>query len=211
MSRSSAVARPLRRRSAPLLLVPAVSVALVTGTPTAAEATTSLGVVNSDTALLGYGARSAMPSTGVVTDRASDAQAARESRRASRKRARLVPGTRAFGRAVLRHAARQAGKPYRWGGAGPRGFDCSGFTRYVYRQVGVRLPRTARAQRAATRRIPRSRVVPGDLVFVHTGGRVSHAAIVAGGGRWWESARPGTTVRKKRAWTSRVSYGRARR
>ena len=110
--------------------------------------------------------------------------------------------------AVLREAARHAGKPYIYGGNGPGGFDCSGYTRYVHAKVGVNLPRTAAQQRAATKRITRSQVRPGDLVFVHSGSYVSHVAIYAGNGMWWESSRPGKPVGKNRAWTSSVSYGR---
>lgn len=110
--------------------------------------------------------------------------------------------------AVLREAARHAGKPYAYGGNGPHAFDCSGYTRYVFNKVGVSLPRTAAQQRGATRWISRSQVRPGDLVFVHSGSYVSHVAIYAGNNMWWESSRPGKPVGKNRAWTSSVSYGR---
>jgi cell wall-associated NlpC family hydrolase len=70
------------------------------------------------------------------------------------------------------------------------------------------LPRTAAAIRAATKRISSSEVRPGDLVFVHSGSRVSHVAIYAGSGTWWEASNPRTGVGKHRAWTSSVSYGR---
>jgi peptidoglycan DL-endopeptidase CwlO len=150
-----------------------------------------------------------IPATGVVTARTWRALGVRATRAASRSARRLVPGTAAFGRAVLRYAAVQRGKPYIWGGTGPRGFDCSGYTRWVYRQVGIALPRVSRAQRTATRRIPASRVRVGDLVFVHNGGRVTHVAIYAGRGYWWEAPRPGKRILKRKAWTRRVSYGRA--
>ena len=110
--------------------------------------------------------------------------------------------------AVLREAARHAGKPYAYGGNGPYAFDCSGYTRYVFNKVGVNLPRTAAQQRGATRWISRSQARPGDLVFVHSGSYVSHVAIYAGNNMWWESSRPGRPVGKNRAWTTSVSFGR---
>lgn len=133
----------------------------------------------------------------------------RSTQKASRGIVRAaVPGTAAFGTAVLAEARRHAGKPYAYGGNGPGAFDCSGFTRYVYAKQGISLPRTAAQQRGATTRISRSQLRPGDLVFVHRGGYVSHVAIFAGNGMWWESSRPGTPVGKNRAWTTSVSYGR---
>jgi cell wall-associated NlpC family hydrolase len=150
-----------------------------------------------------------IPATGVVASRTWRALGVRPARGASRSARRLTPGTAAFGRAVLRYAAAQRGKPYIWGGTGPRGFDCSGYTRWVYRQVGIVLPRVARAQRRATRRISTSKVRVGDLVFVHTRGRVTHVAIYAGRRFWWESPRPGRSILKRKAWSRRVSYGRA--
>jgi cell wall-associated NlpC family hydrolase len=127
----------------------------------------------------------------------------------ARKRA-SAQATRSTSRAsaVLREAARHAGKPYAYGGNGPYAFDCSGYTRYVFNRVGVNLPRTAAQQRGATRWISRSQVRPGDLVFVHSGSYVSHVAIYAGNNMWWESSRPGKPVGKNPAWTSSVSYGR---
>jgi cell wall-associated NlpC family hydrolase len=112
--------------------------------------------------------------------------------------------------AILREAARHAGAPYRYGAAGPRGFDCSGYTMYVFSRFGVRLPHNSGAQRAATRRIPASERRPGDLIFFHTGsGRVTHVAIYAGGNMMWHSPHSGLTVRRAPIYSSRVSYGRA--
>lgn len=74
------------------------------------------------------------------------------------------------------------GTRYRWGGTTTAGFDCSGFTQYVFRQNGISIPRDSRAQYAATTRV--SNPVPGDLVFFGSGGRVTHVGIYAGGGRY---------------------------
>ena len=135
------------------------------------------------------------------------AEAARKAR-ASRSTARVAPLPSGFGARVLAIAARYAGVPYVYGGASPSGFDCSGFVGYVFRQVGVSLPRTAAQIRAATERITRSQLRPGDLVFVHKASGVSHVAIYAGANMWWEANRPGRPVGKHAAWTTSVSYGR---
>ena len=109
---------------------------------------------------------------------------------------------------VLRIAANQKGKPYRYGARGPRAFDCSGFVGYVYRKAGVNLPRSSGAIRHKVRRISAAQARPGDLVFVQRRGRVSHVAIYAGHGRWWEASNSSRPVGKNRAWTRSVSYGR---
>jgi cell wall-associated NlpC family hydrolase len=110
--------------------------------------------------------------------------------------------------AVLRIAAKQKGKPYRYGAKGPRAFDCSGFVGYVYAKVGVTLPRTSGAIRAKARRISAAQARPGDLVFVQRRGHVSHVAIYAGNGRWWEASNASHPVGRNKAWTRSVSYGR---
>jgi peptidoglycan DL-endopeptidase CwlO len=114
-----------------------------------------------------------------------------------------APGSAEFGATVLSIAARYAGTPYRYGGTTPAGFDCSGFTSYVYAQVGIDLPRTSSAQRAATRRISRSEAMPGDLVFMP-----GHVGIYAGGGMMWDAPRTGNSVSKRPVYSSSATYGR---
>jgi cell wall-associated NlpC family hydrolase len=111
---------------------------------------------------------------------------------------------------VVRIAASKHGAPYRYGAAGPRAFDCSGYTRWVYAKVGRHLPRTSRAQRGATRHIRRADRRRGDLVFFSHGGRVYHVAIYAGHDRVWHAPRSGQRVRREHIWTRSVSYGRVR-
>ena len=126
--------------------------------------------------------------------------------------AAAAPGSKAFATRVLAEAARHNHKPYVWGGNGPRAFDCSGFTRYVYRKAVNRyLPRTSRAQYAAVRSISRAQLRPGDLVFFRSSsGRVYHVAIYAGGGRIWHASSPRTGVLLSRIWTNSWVAGRVR-
>ena len=70
--------------------------------------------------------------------------------------------------AVTATALEYLGVPYRWGGSTPRGFDCSGFTWYVFGRHGMELPRVAADQFRVGRRIDRNAVRPGDLLFFET-------------------------------------------
>jgi len=107
---------------------------------------------------------------------------------------------------------RYRGIPYRAGGTSPRsGFDCSGYTRYVFSQLGIGIPRVSGQQYASMTHISRSQAVPGDLVFFHTrSGHVYHAAIYAGGNAVWHSPFPGRRVQYERIWTSSVYFARVR-
>jgi cell wall-associated NlpC family hydrolase len=106
---------------------------------------------------------------------------------------------------VLAIAAQYEGLMYSYGGTSPStGFDCSGFTQYVFAKVGISLPRTAEEQRAATTRV--SDPQPGDLVFF--GSPAYHVGIYAGNGKMWDSPRSGEAVALRSIWTSNVTYGR---
>jgi cell wall-associated NlpC family hydrolase len=90
---------------------------------------------------------------------------------------------------VASYAVQFAGSRYVYGGSSPRGFDCSGFTMYVYNQYGVRLPHSAAGQyssRYGALFTGQSELSPGDLVFFSgtTGRRgITHVALYIGGGR----------------------------
>jgi cell wall-associated NlpC family hydrolase len=119
------------------------------------------------------------------------------------------PKRSTFHARVLREAAKLKGTPYRYGGTSPRGFDCSGYTGYVYKRAGKKLPRTSRAQYSATKHLSRRAAKPGDLVFFKSsGGRVYHVGIYAGGNMLWHSSKPGVPVKKAKIWSSRVAFGR---
>ncbi|NLT56784.1 MAG: C40 family peptidase [Actinomycetales bacterium] len=109
---------------------------------------------------------------------------------------------------VLAVAARYVGIPYVYGGTSPSGFDCSGYVRYVFAQLGYSLPRTANQQLNATRRISRSEARPGDIVFFISGGRAYHDGIYAGNGMMYDSPRPGKSIQRRAIWSSNVVFGR---
>jgi cell wall-associated NlpC family hydrolase len=120
------------------------------------------------------------------------------------------PGTKLFGVRVIAEAKKHRNAQYVYGASGPRKFDCSGYARYVVkRATGKSLPRTSGAQYKATKRIAKSQVRPGDLVFFKTSsGRVYHVAIYAGGGKIWHASNPRTDITLAKIWTSRWSAGR---
>ena len=101
----------------------------------------------------------------------------------------------ASGRAsvAVRTAYAQLGDPYRWGGTGPGSFDCSGLTSFAWRAAGVSLPHSSSAQYSSGRRVSRSSLQPGDLVFFYS--PISHVGIYIGGGKMIDAPHPGTSVR----------------
>src|SRR5262245_2771876 len=110
----------------------------------------------------------------------------RTSPSGSRRRIPESPPPSVAANRVLRIADAYVGVPYVWGGNTPRGFDCSGFTKYVFAKYGVTLPRTSREQvRAGSGVAPDFRALrPGDLMlFAEPGEAISHVAIYVGNGR----------------------------
>lgn len=73
------------------------------------------------------------------------------------------------------------GSPYKSSGTTPKGFDCSGFTSYVFQQLGVELPHQSAAQFQLGESVEKKDLQPGDLVFFNTSGRgISHVGIYIG-------------------------------
>jgi cell wall-associated NlpC family hydrolase len=97
----------------------------------------------------------------------------------------------ARGHRVVAIARKHVGAPYRWGGSSPAGFDCSGFVRYVYAQVGVSLPHNAAKQYRLGTPVSRDNLEPGDLVFFD---RLRHNGIYVGNGRFIHSRQTGKRV-----------------
>jgi len=79
---------------------------------------------------------------------------------------------------ILNEAAKHKGTPYVWGGTTTRGFDCSGFTSYVYKKAaGKTLQRTYSSQYSSSKKVRVSNVQPGDLVFFSHGSGIQHVGI----------------------------------
>ncbi|WHY78164.1 NlpC/P60 family protein [Neobacillus sp. WH10] len=96
--------------------------------------------------------------------------------------------------AVIAYAKQFLGVPYVWGGTTPSGFDCSGFTSYVFRNsVGISLPRVSRDQQNVGTRISPSQVQPGDLVF--RGSPAYHVGIYIGNGQYIHAPQTGDVVK----------------
>lgn len=92
---------------------------------------------------------------------------------------------------ILQTAAKHLGTPYRYGGASPGGFDCSGFVMYVFSQYGINLPRTASDQASLGVHVDKKELLPGDLVFFNCGGSgINHAGIYSGNGNFIHSSSP---------------------
>lgn len=118
--------------------------------------------------------------------------------------------TPTLGQRALTVATQQTGKPYVYGAAGPRAFDCSGLTQYAYAKVGRRLPHNALAQYQSTHHIPLSQLHAGDLVFMNFSGGspagITHVGIYAGRGNWMVARKTGTPVGLQHIWTWKGVY-----
>lgn len=80
---------------------------------------------------------------------------------------------------VVASAERFIGLKYKWGGKSPKsGFDCSGFTSYVMQENGVNVQGASQHQSKLGKKVSKSKVAPGDLIFFGKGSKVSHVAIV---------------------------------
>lgn len=106
-------------------------------------------------------------------------EAARQAKLAAQAKARQKflasrPGI------VISTAMKYLGVPYVWGGASPRGFDCSGLVLYCYAKVGISLPHSSRMQYNYGTHVSRSQLKPGDLVFFYN--PIHHVGIYIGNG-----------------------------
>ena len=116
---------------------------------------------------------------------------------------------------VVQYAKEKLGSGYQFGATGPRRFDCSGFTWYVYRQAGIDIGRTTSIQSNAGSRINPSRTQPGDLVFFGKGRKMQHVGIVvSNNGRGLEvihaSSSRGVIIEDVKAspyWSERLRFG----
>lgn len=93
---------------------------------------------------------------------------------------------------IVRNAQSLQGVPYVFGGTTTKGFDCSGFTQYVYKGSGISLPRTSYSQFGAGTAVQKDQLQPGDLVFFTTYSKgASHVGIYIGGGSFVHASNSG--------------------
>jgi cell wall-associated NlpC family hydrolase len=109
-----------------------------------------------------------------------------KSARHVKKRRRPTVGERA-----ARNALKAVGVPYSWGGASMSGFDCSGLVYWAYSRLGVELPHSSYALYDVGRRIARSRMKPGDVLFFSG---LGHVGLYLGRGRMVHAPHSGRTV-----------------
>ncbi|PFP28711.1 hypothetical protein COJ96_13535 [Bacillus sp. AFS073361] len=95
--------------------------------------------------------------------------------------------------ALISYAKQFLGVKYVWGGTTPNGFDCSGFTQYVFRHIGISLPRVSRDQQDVGTSISPYNVQKGDLIF--RGNPAHHVGIYIGGGKYIHAPQTGDVVK----------------
>ncbi|MGW6605637.1 C40 family peptidase [Streptomyces sp. NPDC055036] len=110
-------------------------------------------------------------------------------KKAPKKAPKTAPKSGA--KAVVAFARNQLGKPYVWGGTGPRGYDCSGLVMRAWEKAGVKLPRTTWGQVKAGEATTRAGLVPGDLIISNNGG---HVQLYIGDGKVIHAPGTGRTV-----------------
>lgn len=100
------------------------------------------------------------------------------------------------GSSMVSYAKSFLGCSYVYGAAGPSSFDCSGFTQYVYKHFGKSIPRSSSAQYSSAKKISKSSLQQGDLIFFSnsTPGAVGHVAMYIGGGQMIHAANSRTGV-----------------
>jgi cell wall-associated NlpC family hydrolase len=108
---------------------------------------------------------------------------------------------------AMAFAKRQIGKPYIWGGTGPKGFDCSGLQMKAFLHAGLTIPRTAAEQYAgAGKYVPLNQAKQGDLLFyasdVTKPSTVYHVAMYVGGGQLLDAPQTGEDVQITPMWTT---------
>ena len=96
----------------------------------------------------------------------------------TKRTTKRITKTTQLRRDVTRYSKRYVGTNYKYAGKTPKGFDCSGFTSYVMKRHDITLSASSRTQATQGRKIPLSRVQPGDLVFFGKRGKVTHVAMV---------------------------------
>jgi cell wall-associated NlpC family hydrolase len=109
-----------------------------------------------------------------------------------------APSSGSIGPQAVAEARKYLGVPYVWGGSTPKGFDCSGLMQYVFRSLGVSIPRVAADQFRAGSQVSRNDLQPGDAVFFsNTGSRsgITHVGMYIGDGKFLHAPKTGDVVK----------------
>lgn len=115
---------------------------------------------------------------------------------------------------IINTAKKFIGGRYVYGGSSPSGFDCSGFTQYVYKQMGINIPRATGSQSNAGTRVSKSDLQPGDLLIFSNTYKAgpSHAGVYLGNGQFVHAANPSKGIRidsiNSGYYNGKFSYGR---
>lgn len=136
----------------------------------------------------------------LVLSRSAAAQAAPDSTAVTPVRGVVT------GADIVQMAERYLGVPYRWGGDGPKAFDCSGLVQYVFAQYGITLPRTAHEQVTVGDAPMPGDLRPGDLLFFYGGHGAQHVAIYVGGDTIIHASSSSRRVRFDRLTRSRSTW-----
>lgn len=127
-----------------------------------------------------------LQSTAATTPVASASSSVEATEPIPESGAQLTAATwrRAIGQAVIDAGETKLGAPYVYSAGGPDAFDCSGFTRWAWMQLGVELPHNSGAQWAAVEQIPLDQLEPGDIIFDwgFGGGEPDHVGLYVGDG-----------------------------
>nr|WP_238356407.1 C40 family peptidase [Kribbella italica] len=128
-------------------------------------------------------------------DEAREQRTSRSGRMDDEDDDKELPNVPASGRAAaaVNYAMAQLGDPYVWGAEGPSSFDCSGLTMAAWSRAGVSLSHSSKAQINEGRRVSKSQLQPGDLVFFYS--PISHVGMYIGNGRMVHASRPGKPVK----------------
>ena len=144
---------------------------------------------------------------------AACASAPREENVAYRTAAGSTAPVKAAADQAAGSALKMVGKPYKYGGTSPSGFDCSGLVLHSYRQAGVTLPRSTAEQRKRSKHVTLADLRRGDLLFFDQEGKKnSHVGIYLGSGQFVHAPSSGKFVRSDRLdspyWKKHLSEAR---
>jgi cell wall-associated NlpC family hydrolase len=121
-----------------------------------------------------------------------------------------LTGAKVDGKQIVAISKTLIGAPYRFGGATPSGFDCSGLVRYVYNRLGIEVPHSSRMLYQKAKRVSLDRLQPGDLLFFKIDGKnVSHVAIYTQNSNFIHAPSSGKRVSiaslNSRYWSTRLT------